>query len=625
MDRRSFLKIGTTAAVAMSLPDIKSSAAGKHDDIILYGAAVPGGMHVRFNGTGAAGGRMNGAERRHSSILIDSRILIDLTDDNIGMIPGGCIPEAVFYTHSHNDHYNPAAALKAGIKEVFVSETWLDRARSDFRKAAAGGAVPKVTPLALGQRVVSGDLTITALPGNHATADAEEQTLIYLLEKGGARVLYATDTGGIPVRAARIVGIDAHINPLKPITALIMEATMASDDDFRIFTHSSTGVVQRTFSSLRKAGGITPPDGQVPVILTHISDPLHPDSGAPSPLLKAFDGMEVVFNAPGRKLKVGTAGENWYDTSFDGFAFGEALPRESMDPMFLAAGQDGVEYVISERKGHSGVYSFKDARCTGFVAFNEKDVPCHVMRPGGLPYVCAANYTGGSVCVVALDGDGNVSRLAKTFNYGSKSHCHQMKEIPAGIASATGIEGRWILATDLGLSCVHVFEAGKTGLKDVASFKCPTGPRHMEFNLNNNLLYVLTELSDELLTFSIGSKGGRPVFKEIDRRVAADIEGHGGADIHLHPSGKFLYTSHRLVNDGVAIFSVGPDGIPSKLGYQRTGEHPRNFAITPDGLSLLVACRDTSSIEAYRIKEGGLLEKVTEKAFTDKPVCLVFD
>ena len=78
------------------------------------------------------------------------------------------------------------------------------------------------------------------------------------------RVLYATDTGGIPVRAARIVGIDAHIADGKPITGLIMEATMGidHDEDFRIFTHSSVGTVLRTAHVLLDTGRLKDPQGQ---------------------------------------------------------------------------------------------------------------------------------------------------------------------------------------------------------------------------------------------------------------------------------------------------------------------------------------------------------------------------
>ena len=264
------------------------------------------GLHLRFLGTGAAdwNGRDERAElRRLSSVLLDGRILIDYTKTAADMLPAGCKPEAIFYTHSHGDHFRPAALLKLGVPQVYVGETWLERARESFRKASeeTGLPMPVLTPLGVGECVTLGDVTVTALPANHATSDLHEQTLIYLVEKGSVRLLYATDTGGITAVAARLAGIDAHVREGRPITALVMEATMGLEHevDFRLYTHSSVATVARTVEVLTQTGRYLPPEGQ-PVYLTHLARTLHGtqaqlDATLPSPLKAAYDGLEVYF------------------------------------------------------------------------------------------------------------------------------------------------------------------------------------------------------------------------------------------------------------------------------------------------------------------------------------------
>ena len=325
MDRRKFIKIGAGAvavgamsrSMVLRASEISAMRKALGDTTTGYsktlyssesGEAGKEDLVVRFLGTGAAdwnGVDERGELRRLSSILIDKRILIDFTPSDADMLPHGFKkPDAVFYTHSHSDHYNAKAAISTlNASVVYVGDTWLERAEADFAAAASelGKTAPKVIGLAVGQKVQCGDITITALPGNHATKDDNEQTLIYLIEKGSVRVLYATDTGGIPVKAARLIGIDAHIADGKPITGLIMEATMGidHDEDFRIYTHSSVGTVLRTAHVLQNTGRLNAPEGQ-PVYLTHMARTLHGtqaqlDTSLPSPLRAAYDGLEVIF------------------------------------------------------------------------------------------------------------------------------------------------------------------------------------------------------------------------------------------------------------------------------------------------------------------------------------------
>jgi Cft2 family RNA processing exonuclease len=161
--------------------------------------------------------------------------------------------------------------------------------------------MPEIIPVYVGQKVSVGDIAITPLPASHATGYMFEQTLMYLVEKQGVRLIYATDTGGIPAVAARLAGIDAHERPGNPITALIMEATMGigHDDDFRSFTHTSVAGVERIVRILEKTKRYTPAEGQ-PVYLTHMARTLHGtqaelDASLPSPLRAARDGEEVIF------------------------------------------------------------------------------------------------------------------------------------------------------------------------------------------------------------------------------------------------------------------------------------------------------------------------------------------
>ena len=115
-----------------------------------------------------------------------------------------------------------------------------------------------------------------------------------------------------------------------------------------------------------------------------------------------------------------------------------------------------------------------------------------------------------------------------------------------------------------------------------------------------------------------------PTFDLLQRIQADEVNAGGSADIHMHPSGRFLYTSHRLDNDGISVFAVGEDGLLEKIAYTRTGRHPRNFMITPDGSLILVAAMRDNIIQVFRIAEDGTLT-LTDSVLrfdSDQPSCI---
>ena len=123
MDRRKFLNISAGAAVATGVAGMlpgcaaaagaqRAAATSASDPVhikLSEEAGTP--LKMRFLGTGAAdwnGRDERGELRRLSSVLLDSKVLIDFTPTDEDMIPAGVKPEVIFYTHSHGDHYNPS-------------------------------------------------------------------------------------------------------------------------------------------------------------------------------------------------------------------------------------------------------------------------------------------------------------------------------------------------------------------------------------------------------------------------------------------------------------------------------------------------------------------------------------
>lgn len=293
-----------------------------------FGEESVRGIRLRFLGSGASGWKpewlkQKPCARRQTSALLENRVLIDFTMCSFDCLPEGCRPEALFQTHSHGDHYDPKALVKVGVKRLYVHESWVSAARAETATAAQklGLPAPEVIALSFAKPVVEGDLAITPVPANHSTSRVTdgvlERTCLYLVEKGSARLLYATDTAGIPNDAARMLGIDPivsdenyqtrfagnpFVSPPKALTALVMEATMGDLEGEHVCyeAHSGVQTANRLLKTLRGFKRYQPPVGQCAYI-THLGvryrnwPPEKIDAELPDGIKSAYDGLEVVL------------------------------------------------------------------------------------------------------------------------------------------------------------------------------------------------------------------------------------------------------------------------------------------------------------------------------------------
>ena len=358
-------------------------------------------------------------------------------------------------------------------------------------------------------------------------------------------------------------------------------------------------------------------------------------------IIAALASMLALASCSSRQidLVIGTYGHNIYETAFrsDG-SFGPLKAIPSENPSFVIKDGPGHYFAVSENDPFSGEYSYSESAVTAFSEHSDF-CPCHLLRLKDL--ILTADYGRGAVSVFPIGNEVVQTKTCSIFFDGSgpdsvrqsHSHIHQLKLIPNEICSRLGIEGDWILASDLGGDCIYLLTVDDEGQviehpELTIKLEAGTGPRHMEFNTGKDMLYCLSEIGGKVFALQISCRDGAPYFTRMQAIKADLADAAGSADIHIHPSGKFLYTSHRLANDGIAVFRIVEDGTLELSSYRNTGIHPRNFRITPDGRYLLVACRDSRCIQAFRINpaNGSLSgQPVSTLQFdTDQPVCIEF-
>ncbi len=246
--------------------------------------------------------------------------------------------------------------------------------------------------------------------------------------------------------------------------------------------------------------------------------------------------------------------------------------------------------------------------------------PCHIVGLG--TSLAITNYGSGNLALCGINADGSIAP------------CHQLLDCADSLHSGDSrthftlpLPGNRVVVSNLGHDCLHVMrisckEPLRLELQHTVKLPRGCGPRHMAFNNFGTMLYVVTEKSNEVMAFAYSPEtGGLKLLQSIK---ASNGQMAAAADLHLSDDGRFLYASVRREADGIAIFGINDNGLLEIAGYQPTRLHPRSFAITPDGTMLLVACRDSNSIEVYRRDHAsGLLTKAPiPDIAVSQPVCI---
>lgn len=257
--------------------------------------------------------------------------------------------------------------------------------------------------------------------------------------------------------------------------------------------------------------------------------------------------------------------------------------------------------------------------------------PCSVIVDKTGKCVLTANYSGGSITAFPVKPDGSLSEASDLVQHqGSSVNPDRQKE-PHAHTIIIDDSNRFAFCADLGMDKVMIYKLdarrGKLtpNTQAFAPVKSGAGPRHFKLHPNNKFAYVINELDSTVTAFAYDKTQG--TLKEIQTipTLPGDFTGMNYcADIHVHPSGKFLYGSNRG-HDSIVAFAVdGATGRLSVVQHQATGgKWPRNFAVDPTGQFLLVANQNTDNIVVFRLnQQNGQLTPTGHTLELPLPVCL---
>ena len=319
------------------------------------------------------------------------------------------------------------------------------------------------------------------------------------------------------------------------------------------------------------------------------------------------------------------------------------LAAETPSPSFIVVdARRGVLFAVNEVDSYEGqptgsISAFTIDRATGkLTLINRRPslgrAPCHLALDKDGRNLIVANYSSGTVAVLPVAANGELGEPKMVQHTGSSAN-RQRQQAPHAHCTNFDPAFNFLFACDLGIDKVMTYRldpaasALRPHTPPFTAVRAGNGPRHMDFRRDGRFAYVLNELTSTVTAFAYDARKG--VLREmqtVSTLPPGYTSGNSGAEIAVHPSGRFLYTSNRG-HDSIARFRINAGtGQLTFLDAQPTGGRtPRHFAIDPSGRLLLAASQNSGSFTAFTINQStGALTRTGPPVEVPAPVCVAF-
>ena len=309
-------------------------------------------------------------------------------------------------------------------------------------------------------------------------------------------------------------------------------------------------------------------------------------------------------------------------------AGGPSVMAVSNDRQMLHVGQRGgpaiTSYRIDPKTGALGA--------AGSVA--QPHAPTFLAPDCSGRFMLVAYYQGGGAAVYRLAADGTVGEASQDW-VATATGAH---------AIATDRSNRFAYVPHIARVQDNVLEPPKNipGPNMIAQFRFDAetgrlsanarpqvaqpdlvGPRHYCFHPSLDLVYFSNEQGCSVTSYRIGPEGTLAPLQTVSTLPGGFDARNTCSQIHLTPSGRFLYVGNRGHNS-IAGFKVAADtGFLIPAGHAPTEPVPSAFCLDPSGKFLFAAGTASGRLASYRIDdERGTLTPLAVQDVGKRPAAV---
>ena len=198
-------------------------------------------------------------------------------------------------------------------------------------------------------------------------------------------------------------------------------------------------------------------------------------------------------------------------------------------------------------------------------------------------------------------------------------HCIVFINDDMFFASDRGTDMVYLCSIDRKLNIVRI--------EHICHIELGQAARHMVLHPTKPFMYMTHEIESSMDVFEYDVE--KKTFWRVQTAAVSKNEGKDAVimpcDIHIHPSGRFLYVSNRGLND-IVVYDIDEETckVSMKQVYKIGKAEPRSIQVTSDGKFLVVGHKAVDELESLRIAEDGTLSPTGYIIHADSPCCVRF-
>ncbi|WP_425617642.1 lactonase family protein [Anatilimnocola sp. NA78] len=221
-------------------------------------------------------------------------------------------------------------------------------------------------------------------------------------------------------------------------------------------------------------------------------------------------------------------------------------------------------------------------------------------------FLFAASYAAGRMTVHEIAAGGKIG--AKPLQ--------EIMTAKTAHATVLSPDEKWVFVPHVEPNSIFQFkldvQSGKlTQQEKAAGGKPGAGPRHLAIHPSAKFAFSSDETGSSCTLYSLDAEKGLTPLQTVSTLPETFQGRNTTADVHVHPSGEFVWVSNRG-HDSLAGFRFdAPASKLTALGQTPTEKTPRSFALSPNGKFLFAGGEGTGKLAAYSIDtKSGKLERI---------------